>query len=51
MLTEIAERQGIQPIADFDSLLGSPLPDDESPEEFAVMLREWRREGGRQEHE
>jgi hypothetical protein len=42
---ELAARQGIQPATDFDALLGHPSAEDESTEEFAAMLREWRREG------
>jgi len=44
---ELAAQQGVAPIDDFDSLLGEPLPDDESVEEFSALLREWRREGVR----
>jgi hypothetical protein len=43
-LEELAACQGVQPILDFDALLGRPSEDDESVEEFAQMLREWRRE-------
>jgi hypothetical protein len=39
---ELAACQGIHPIADFDTLLGHPSRDDESADEFARMLREWR---------
>jgi hypothetical protein len=42
---ELTARQGIQPATDFDDLLGHPSAEDESVEEFAAMLREWRREG------
>ena len=42
---ELAARQGVQPVTDFDGLLGHPSAEDESVEEFAAMLREWRREG------
>jgi hypothetical protein len=42
---ELAARQGVQPVTDFDALLGHPSAEDESVEEFAAMLREWRREG------
>jgi hypothetical protein len=42
---ELAARQGIQPVTDFDALLGYPSTEDESVDEFAAMLREWRREG------
>ena len=42
---ELADQQGIAPLDDFEALLGKPSPEDESPEEFAVRLRRWRREG------
>jgi len=35
----------VAPVDDFDALLGHPSPEDESAEEFAAMLRSWRREG------
>jgi len=44
-LEELAARQGVGPVTDFDALLGHPSAEDESADEFAVMLREWRREG------
>ena len=44
---ELAAQQGVSPIDDFESLLGEPLPEDESVEEFSARLREWRREGTR----
>ena len=42
---ELAVQQGVVPVEEFDDLLGRPAPGDESAEEFAVKLREWRREG------
>lgn len=42
---DLAACQGVQPIADFDSLLGQPSPDDETEDEFSALLREWRTEG------
>ena len=42
---ELAAQQGVAPIDDFEALLGEPLPEDESAEEFFTSLREWRREG------
>ena len=42
---ELAAQQGVLPVDDFEALLGKPAPEDESLEEFAAMLREWRREG------
>jgi len=47
-IEEFAARQGVLPVTDFDSLLGHPFPDDETEQEFAVMLREWRSEGAAQ---
>jgi hypothetical protein len=44
---ELAAQQGVSPIDDFESLLGEPLPEDESVEEFSARLREWRSEGTR----
>jgi hypothetical protein len=42
---ELALQQGVAPVEDFDVLFGKPSPEDESAEEFAERLREWRREG------
>jgi hypothetical protein len=42
---ELADQQGVAPVDDFEALLGKPSPDDECAEEFAVRLRQWRREG------
>jgi hypothetical protein len=42
---ELAAQQGVTAIDDFETLLGEPVRDDESVEEFSVSLREWRREG------
>ena len=42
---ELAVQQGVRPVEEFDALLGRRSPEDESADEFAVMLREWRREG------
>jgi len=44
---ELAAQQGVSPIDDFESLLGEPLPEDESVEEFSARLRDWRSEGTR----
>lgn len=43
-LEDLAASQGVQPILDFDSLLGPPSQGDESVDEFAQMLRRWRSE-------
>jgi hypothetical protein len=37
----------VVPIDDIEALLGKPLSEDESAEEFAASLREWRREAPR----
>ena len=42
---ELAAQQGVTPIDDFETLLGEPLREDESAEDFSAGLREWRREG------
>jgi hypothetical protein len=42
---ELAACQGVQPISDFDALLGQPSPDDDSADEFSKTLRQWRNEG------
>lgn len=47
---ELAAHQGIRPVMDFEALLGHPSAEDESAEEFAAMLRKWRREGAHAEH-
>jgi len=44
---ELAAQQGVAPVEEFEALLGRPSPEDESAEEFAAKLREWRREGTR----
>ncbi len=44
---ELAKSQGVEPVLNFEELLGTPSPEDESVEEFANMLRQWRSEGSR----
>ena len=44
-IEELAALQGVLPVADYRKLLGHPSPEDETEEEFAGMLREWRSEG------
>ena len=44
-LQELAVQQGVEPIENFESLLGRPALEDESAEEFSAMLRAWRSEG------
>jgi hypothetical protein len=43
---ELAALQGVEPVREFDELLGVPYADDESTEEFSRLLRSWRSEGG-----
>ena len=47
-IEEWAALQGVVPVTDFKSFLGHPSPEDETEEEFAAMLREWRSEGSKQ---
>jgi hypothetical protein len=42
---ELAQQQGVAPVENLEALLGKPSAEDESAEEFAVMLRGWRSEG------
>ncbi len=37
----LAEHQGVQPVADFDALLGG-WPEDEPVDDFIAAVREWR---------
>jgi hypothetical protein len=39
---ELAAQQDVTPIDGFETLLGEPLPEDESAEEFSASLRQWR---------
>lgn len=39
----LAEHQGVQPVADFDALLGG-WPKDEPVDDFIVAVRQWRRQ-------
>jgi hypothetical protein len=39
----LAERQGVQPITDFDNLMGG-WPEDESIDDFLAALSDWRQE-------
>ena len=45
-LQTLAARQGVQPVANFDDLLGDFWPEDETADEFIAAVRQWRREGG-----
>ncbi len=40
----LAEHQGVQPVADFDALLGG-WPEDEPVDDFIAAVREWRQHG------
>lgn len=42
---ELAFRQGVAPIEDVEMFRGWRWDGDETEEEFAAMLREWRSEG------
>ena len=46
-IEELAALQGVAPVTDFGSLLGHPSPEDETEEEFAAILLEWRSEGSK----
>ena len=39
----LARRQGVQPVEDFDALLGG-WPEDEPVEDFVAAVREWRQQ-------
>jgi len=39
----LAARQGVQPVDDFDALLGG-WPEDEPIDEFIATIRQWRRQ-------
>jgi hypothetical protein len=39
----LAEHQGVQPVADFDALLGG-WPEDEPIDDFIAAVREWRQQ-------
>ena len=43
-LEALTSEQGVEPVEDFDALLGDFWPDDESADEFVLTLREWRRD-------
>lgn len=44
-LEQLAERQGVAPVADFDSLRGDFWPEDESVDDLIAAIRVWRHEG------
>ena len=46
-LEKLAAEQGVQPIADFDSLRADFWPEDESTDDFVRTVRERRRDSGR----
>ena len=41
-IQELAERQGVRPVQDLDSLLADFWPPEESVDEFLTAIREWR---------
>jgi hypothetical protein len=43
-LEALASEQGVEPVDDFDALLGDFWPEDEGADEFVTTLREWRRD-------
>lgn len=43
-LEELAKRQRVEPVKDFEKLLGDFWPDDESEDDFLNTLNEWRTE-------
>lgn len=45
----LAERQGVQPVTDFDAFLGG-WPEDEPLDDFIAAIREWRRQTPAQVH-
>lgn len=44
-LETLAAQQGVEPVNDFDDLLGDFWPEDESADEFITAVREWRSDG------
>ncbi|MGI8550761.1 MAG: hypothetical protein ACR2PL_08245 [Dehalococcoidia bacterium] len=45
-LKALAAQQGVQPVANFNNLLGNFWPEDETADEFIATVRRWRHEGG-----
>ena len=45
-LADLAAQQGVQPVMDFDDLLGDFWPEDETADDFIAAVRSWRHEGG-----
>ena len=45
----LAEHQGVQPVADFDALLGG-WPEDEPADDFLAAVREWRQQNPAEVH-
>jgi len=43
-LQTLAEQQGVQPVTDFDDLLGDFWPEDETADQFIAAVRQWRRQ-------
>ncbi len=44
-LEELADAQGVSPVADPKSLRGDVWPEDESVDDFLEARERWRREG------
>ena len=42
----LAAQQGVQPVTNFEDLLGDFWPEDEAADEFIAAVRQWRRERG-----
>ena len=45
-LETLAAQQGVQPVTNFEDLLGDFWPEDETADEFIAAVRQWRRERG-----
>ena len=45
----LAERQGVQPVTDFDAFLGG-WPEDEPLDDFIAAIRMWRRQNPAEVH-
>ncbi len=45
-LPALAAEQGVQPVSNFDDLLGDFWPEEETADEFIAAVRRWRDEGG-----
>ena len=43
--------EGVEPAARFEDLLGEFWPEDQSADRFIQAVREWRREGSKEEQD